>query len=169
VEVDELSKVQRKSRAEDSPAKGAVLVVGLDSLMTHLARCCKPAPPDLIQGFVTRGKGVSIHRQYCPNFKQLIAKDAGRVIQVAWGRSDALSAAFYPVDVALEANDRQGLLRDVSEVFAKERMNVVGVQTQSIKGVAWMTFTVEINDALKLEKVLKLVREVSGVRAVRRR
>ena len=169
VEIDELSKVQRKSRAEDAPAKGAVLVVGLDSLMTQLARCCKPAPPDLIQGFVTRGKGVSIHRQTCPNFKQLIAKDVGRVIQVAWGRSDAANAAFYPVDVALEANDRQGLLRDISEVFAKERMNVVGVQTQSIKGVAWMTFTVEINDASKLEKVLKLVREVSGVRAARRR
>lgn len=169
IETDTLNKVQRKSRAEDTPAKGAVLVVGLDSLMTQLARCCKPAPPDLIQGFVTRGKGVSIHRERCPNFKQLIAKDAGRVIQVAWGRSEAANAAFYPVDVALEANDRQGLLRDISEVFAKERMNVVGVQTQSIKAVAWMTFTVEINDASKLEKVLKLVREVSGVRAARRR
>ncbi len=169
-DVDDISSlVTKKSKVNDSSKKGAVLVVGLDSLMTQLARCCKPAPPDLIKGFVTRGKGVSIHRHNCSNFKQLEAREPDRVIVVAWGTPQAQSPIYYPVDVALEANDRQGLLRDVSEVFAKERMNVVGVQTQSIKGVAWMTFTVEINDALRLEKVLGLVKEVKGVRAVRRR
>ena len=169
-DVDDISSlVTKKSKVNDSSKKGAVLVVGLDSLMTKLARCCKPAPPDLIKGFVTRGKGVSIHRHNCSNFKQLEAREPDRVIVVAWGTPQAQSPIYYPVDVALEANDRQGLLRDVSEVFAKERMNVVGVQTQSIKGVAWMTFTVEINDALRLEKVLGLVKEVKGVRAVRRR
>ncbi len=169
-QLDDISAlVTKKSKVNESSKKGAVLVVGLDSLMTQLARCCKPAPPDLIKGFVTRGKGVSIHRQNCSNFKQLEAKEPDRVIVVAWGSPNAQSPIYYPVDVALEANDRQGLLRDVSEIFAKERMNVVGVQTQSIKGVAWMTFTVEINDALRLEKVLGLVKEVKGVRAVRRR
>jgi len=165
--VDELSKLKKRSRAEDNTSKGALLVVGMDSLLTQLARCCKPAPPDAIQGFVTRGKGVSIHRQNCPNFKQLVIKDADRVIQVQWGNTQSL--AFYPVDVALEAYDRQGLLRDISEVFAKERMNVVGVQTQTIKGVAWMTFTVEVQDSSKVDKVLSIVKEVKGVRAVRRR
>jgi GTP pyrophosphokinase len=167
--VDDISLVSKKSKVNESSKKGAVLVVGLDSLMTQLARCCKPAPPDLIKGFVTRGKGVSIHRQNCSNFKQLEVKEPDRVIVVAWGSSQAQNPIYYPVDVALEANDRQGLLRDVSEVFAKERMNVVGVQTQSIKGIAWMTFTVEINDALRLEKVLLSVQEIKGVRAVRRR
>jgi GTP pyrophosphokinase len=167
--VDDISLVSKKSKVNESSKKGAVLVVGLDSLMTQLARCCKPAPPDLIKGFVTRGKGVSIHRQNCSNFKQLEFKEPDRVIVVAWGSSQAQNPIYYPVDVALEANDRQGLLRDVSEVFAKERMNVVGVQTQSIKGIAWMTFTVEINDALRLEKVLLSVQEIKGVRAVRRR
>ena len=168
--LDDISAlVTKKSRVNESSKKGAVLVVGLDSLMTQLARCCKPAPPDLIKGFVTRGKGVSIHRQNCSNFKQLESKEPDRVIVVAWGAPNLQTPIYYPVDVALEANDRQGLLRDVSEIFAKERMNVVGVQTQSIKGVAWMTFTVEINDALRLEKVLGLVKEVRGVRAVRRR
>ena len=167
--VDDISLVSKKSKVNESSNKGAVLVVGLDSLMTQLARCCKPAPPDLIKGFVTRGKGVSIHRQNCSNFKQLEIKEPDRVIVVAWGLSQAQNPIYYPVDVALEANDRQGLLRDISEVFAKERMNVVGVQTQSIKGIAWMTFTVEINDALKLEKVLVLVKEIKGVRAARRR
>ena len=167
--LDDISLVSKKSKVNESSKKGAVLVVGLDSLMTQLARCCKPAPPDLIKGFVTRGKGVSIHRQNCSNFKQLEFKEPDRVIVVAWGSSQAQNPIYYPVDVALEANDRQGLLRDVSEVFAKERMNVVGVQTQSIKGIAWMTFTVEINDALRLEKVLLSVQEIKGVRAVRRR
>jgi GTP pyrophosphokinase len=164
---DEVSKLKKRSKADEQTGKGALLVVGMDSLLTQLARCCKPAPPDAIQGFVTRGKGVSIHRQNCPNFKQLLFKDADRVIQVQWGK--AQTQAFYPVDVALEAFDRQGLLRDISEVFAKERMNVVGVQTQTIKGVAWMTFTVEVQDSSKVEKVLGIVREVKGVRAVRRR
>ena len=165
--LDEVSKLKKRSKADEQTGKGALLVVGMDSLLTQLARCCKPAPPDAIQGFVTRGKGVSIHRQNCPNFKQLLFKDADRVIQVQWGK--AQTQAFYPVDVALEAFDRQGLLRDISEVFAKERMNVVGVQTQTIKGVAWMTFTVEVQDSSKVEKVLGIVREVKGVRAVRRR
>jgi GTP pyrophosphokinase len=97
----------------------------------------------------------------------LVIKDADRVIQVQWGNTQSM--AFYPVDVALEAYDRQGLLRDISEVFAKERMNVVGVQTQTIKGVAWMTFTVEVQDSSKVDKVLSIVKEVKGVRAVRRR
>ena len=78
-------------------------------------------------------------------------------------------SAVYPVDVAVEASDRQGLLRDISEVFAKEKMNVIGVQTQSLKGTAWMTFTVEVVSSAKLNKVLGVVALVKGVRWARRR
>jgi GTP pyrophosphokinase len=145
------------------------LVVGVDSLLTQLSRCCKPAPPDVISGFVTRGKGVSIHRQDCSNFRELAARHGERVIEVRWGEHKGADASVYPVDVAVEAFDRQGLLRDISEVFAKEKMNVIGVQTQSVKGTAWMTFTVEIGDAVSLSKVLGTVRGVKGVRAARRR
>ena len=159
----------KKARAPSDAPKGGVLVVGVDSLMTQLARCCKPAPPDDIGGFVTRGKGVSIHRLDCSSFRQTAARHPERIIDVAWGRPRADGAALYPVDVSVEAIDRQGLLRDISEVFAKEKMNVVGVQTQSVKGVAWMTFTVEITDSQRLAKVLTQVREVAGVRAARRR
>jgi GTP pyrophosphokinase len=146
-----------------------VLVVGVDSLLTQLSRCCKPAPPDAISGFVTRGKGVSIHRQDCSNFRELALRHGERVIEVRWGEHKGADASVYPVDVAVEAFDRQGLLRDISEVFAKEKMNVIGVQTQSVKGTAWMTFTVEIGDAVSLSKVLGTVRGVKGVRAARRR
>ncbi|MBK6006457.1 bifunctional (p)ppGpp synthetase/guanosine-3',5'-bis(diphosphate) 3'-pyrophosphohydrolase [Ramlibacter ginsenosidimutans] len=160
----------KKSRATPAKApRGGVLVVGVDSLMTQLAKCCKPAPPDAIAGFVTRGKGVSIHRSDCGSFRQIAARSPERVIEVEWGRPKAGEAAVYPVDVAVEAGDRQGLLRDISEVFAKEKMNVVGVQSQSVKGLAWMTFTVEIADSQRLGKVLSIVRDVAGVRSARRR
>jgi GTP pyrophosphokinase len=159
----------KKSKPTKPSENGGVLVVGIDSLMTQLAKCCKPAPPDEIKGFVTRGKGVSIHREDCSNFAQIERKNPDRVIEVAWGHANITQPLAYQVDVSIEAFDRQGLLRDISEVFAKEKMNVVGVQTQSIKEVAWMTFTVEVIDTRKLNKVLGLIGEVKGVRNARRR
>ncbi|MDZ7892408.1 MAG: bifunctional (p)ppGpp synthetase/guanosine-3',5'-bis(diphosphate) 3'-pyrophosphohydrolase [Rhodoferax sp.] len=152
-----------------SGGKGGVLVVGIDSLMTQLAKCCKPAPPDLISGFVTRGKGVSVHRSDCSNLRNMVQRSGDRLIDVEWGAPSGKDGNVYPVDVAVEANDRQGLLRDISEVFAKEKMNVIGVQTQSVKGTAWMTFTVEVAESGRLTRVLKIVNELSGVRSARRR
>ena len=159
----------RKARSGDNPSKGGLLVVGVDSLMTQLAKCCKPAPPDAIVGFVTRGKGVSVHRADCSNLAEMVAKNGERLIDVEWGLGQATDSAVYPVDVAITAQDRQGLLRDISEVFTKEKMNVTGVQTQSIKGIAWMTFTVEVADSGHLQKVLSLVLELPGVRSARRK
>ena len=159
----------RKPRSGENPSKGGLLVVGVDSLMTQMAKCCKPAPPDAIVGFVTRGKGVSVHRADCSNLAEMIAKNGERLVDVEWGLSQASHGSVYPVDVAVQAQDRTGLLRDISEVFTKEKMNVIGVQTQSIKGTAWMTFTVEVSDSGRLHKVLGLVAELPGVRSARRR
>lgn len=159
----------KKPRSTEKAPKGGVLVVGVESLMTQLAKCCKPAPPDEIRGFVTRGKGVSVHRADCSNFREMAARNGERVIEVEWGTPKSVDAAVYPVDVAVEAADRQGLLRDISEVFTKDKMNVIGVQTQSVKGTAWMTFTVETSDSGRLNKVLGVVAEVAGVRSARRR
>jgi len=160
----------KKPRLPSHSAKGGVLVVGVDSLMTQLAKCCKPAPPDLISGFVTRGRGVSVHRADCSNLRNMVQRSGDRVIDVEWGAgSSGRDAAVYPVDVSVQANDRQGLLRDISEVFAKEKMNVIGVQTQSVKGTAWMTFTVEVAESGRLSKVLGIVGELNGVKSARRR
>ena len=167
VPQDEL--LLKKPRVPSHSGKGGVLVVGVDSLMTQLAKCCKPAPPDLITGFVTRGKGVSVHRSDCSNLRNMIQRSGDRCIDVAWGSNSGKDASVYPVDVAVEASDRQGLLRDISEVFAKEKMNVIGVQTQSVKGTAWMTFTVEVAESGRLTKVLGIVAELRGVRSARRR
>jgi GTP pyrophosphokinase len=159
----------RKPRSEAPTGKGGVLVVGVESLLTTLARCCKPAPPDAIGGYVTKGKGVAVHRADCSSFRQLAGRHPERVIAVAWGQPSAEKAPVYPVDVAVEALDRQGLLRDISEVFAKEKTNVIGVNTQTVRGTAWMTFTVEVSDSARLAQVLGAVAQVPGVRAARRR
>ncbi len=173
--VDEYQPIKKARQSERSgkQGKGNVLVVGIDSLLTQLARCCKPAPPDEILGFVTKGKGVSIHRQDCSNFRNMANGSPDRVIEVKWSSPKTPDGSVYPVDVAVEAADRQGLLRDISEVFAKEKMNVIGVQTQSVKdnrgGTAWMTFTVEVAQSGRLNQVLGMVAEVAGVRSARRR
>ena len=175
----------KQSRAGQS----GVLVVGVESLMTTLSRCCRPAPPDEIGGFVTRGKGVAVHRRDCSNFRHMHQTSPDRVIPVAWGpvHSSSFSEGkqgrgslasgpgvpLYPLDVSIEAQDRQGLLRDISEVFARERVNVTGVNTRSVKdgggGTAWMTFTVELSDTRRLQQVLRQVADVPGVRSARRR
>ncbi|HEX5685392.1 MAG TPA: bifunctional (p)ppGpp synthetase/guanosine-3',5'-bis(diphosphate) 3'-pyrophosphohydrolase [Ideonella sp.] len=171
-ETDEMPAL-RRSRADATGAKGGVLVVGVESLLTSLARCCRPAPPDAIGGFVTRGKGVAIHRRDCSNFRHMAERMPERVIAVEWGTPPKDRDAAYPVDVSIEASDRQGLLRDISEVFAKEKMNVTGVKTQSVRDIegktAWMTFTVEVADASRLRQVMAQVARVSGVRHVRRK
>jgi len=156
-------------RARSEGGHGGVLVVGVDSLLTQLAKCCKPAPPDEIRGFVTRGKGVSVHRADCINLRQLLMQHPERVIDVAWGRPKGGEPLLYPVDVSVEAADRVGLLRDVLEVFAKDKLNVVSAQTQTVKGAVWMTLTVEVSDASRLGKVLATVAALPGVRRAQRR
>lgn len=179
VEAEPQEPPVRKARSKfGSPGhRGGVLVVGLGSLMTQLAKCCRPAPPDSISGFVTRGKGVSVHRSDCSSFRELQIRHPERVIDVAWeqhapgsgGAGSGTGTSLYPVDVMVQANDRQGLLRDISDVFAREKTNVIGVLTQTVKDTASMTFTVEVSDAGHLTRVLGLVLGVTGVRWARRR
>ncbi|MGB6054298.1 MAG: ACT domain-containing protein, partial [Burkholderiaceae bacterium] len=166
-EPDEVA-ITRKSRASSvaQGAKSGVLVVGTDGLLTQLAKCCKPAPPDAIVGFVTRGKGVSIHRASCKNFAQMQLRAPERVIQTTWGRPAA--DTVYPVDLFVLANDRQGLLRDISDVLLREKINVIGVSTQSAKGQARMAFTAEIGSTAQLQKALSVIRDVAGVLEARR-
>lgn len=144
--------------------KSGVLVVGVDSLMTQLARCCRPAPPDDIVGFVTRGRGVSIHRRDCHSFVGLSTTQPERIIEVTWG---ATGEALYPVDISIQAQENPNLLRDVSEVFARLRLNVVGVNTQSRRSLSHMVFTVEVNSGEQIQRALTALNEIPGVEAVR--
>ncbi len=154
----------RKSRAAAGAGQGAILIVGVDKLLTQIGRCCKPIPPDAIVGFVTRGKGVSIHRVECANFRNMAARSPERAIEAAWGATgSALAEAIYPVDVRVDAGDRQGLLRDISELLARQKINVTAVKTQSKNGVARMRFTLELAGGESLQKILLLLRDVPGV------
>jgi GTP pyrophosphokinase len=151
----------KKSRAGASD----VLVVGVDKLLTQIGRCCKPMPPDPIAGFVTRGKGVSIHRLTCKNFRNMSARNPERVIDTDWGgKTDTM----YPIDLHVEAADRQGLLRDISDVFSREKINVTSVKTLSKAGSASMAFTVELAGAGAMQRMLNQLGDVPGVISVRR-
>lgn len=154
----QLSRSQQGSRSN-------VLVVGVDSLMTQLARCCHPAPPDEIVGFVTRGRGVTIHRMDCPNVKNLAANDHERMIEVSWGNQ---ADAVYPVDIYIVARDRQGLLKDISEVLLREKLNIIGINTVNVKGDAHMRFSIEIHSSGDLTRALTQLREIKGILSARR-
>src|SRR5690606_29655358 len=140
--------------------KSGVLVVGVDSLMTQLARCCRPAPPDDIVGFVTRGRGVSIHRHDCSSYAALAARHPERLIDVDWGNT---GEALYPVDISIHAQERANLLRDLSEVFAKLRLNVISVNTHSRRSLAHMVFTIEVKSGEQIGRALAALNELAGV------
>lgn len=154
----------KKSRIESSGSRG-ILIVGVDRLMTQLARCCKPAPPDAICGFVARGKGVSIHRADCSNFTHLRERNPERVIETRWGDTQD---GLFAVDVEIEAGDRSGLLRDIGEVFSREKANVTASRTSTRKQLARMSFTIEISSLPTLARTLEALREVKGVVSARR-
>jgi GTP pyrophosphokinase len=142
---------------------GGVLIVGVDKLLTVLARCCKPVPPDAIVGFVTRGRGVTIHRQDCGNVARLPHE---RLIEADWGRS---GAERYPVDVEILAGSHPALMRDVLEVFTREKVRVVSSASHSQDLSARMLFTLEVEDQSQLRRILAAVRDLQGVESARRR
>jgi GTP pyrophosphokinase len=161
--------VPRKSKAGGK--SDGVLIVGMDRLLTQLGRCCKPAPPDLIKGSITRGKGISIHRVQCPNFAGMARLNPERVIAADWGenaRSKEAGGAAYPVDISVECTDRTGLLRDISEVLSRESINVSAVNTISRQRTAYMYFTIEVKDVAQLQRALMLIGEIPSVLSARR-
>ncbi|HAF56518.1 MAG TPA: GTP pyrophosphokinase [Thauera sp.] len=154
--------VVSRSRSGDNQDK--ILIVGVGKLMTSLSRCCKPAPPDAIEGFVTRGRGISIHRVDCSDFQELARKHSERVIPAEWGeKAHDNRTALYQVDISVQAMDRQGLLRDISEVLSREKLNVIAVNTLTKKGTAYMRFTMEVGGIKQVQRAITLIREVSGV------
>ena len=159
-----------QARASRAPAdESRVLIVGVGKLMTQLGRCCKPVPPDEIGGFVTRGKGVSVHRVACSNFRNMITRHPERMISAEWGGAPEIKSAgreaggVYPVGILVESQDRHGLLRDLSEILSRDKINVTSVRTHSRSGLAMMEFTVEVKDAAQLSKTLHQISECPGV------
>jgi len=158
------------------PAKGGdVLVVGVDSLLTQLARCCRPVPPDAIAGFVTQGRGVSIHRRSCRTFRGLLERAPERVIQTAWSaavagepQKDDVKRVF-PADLAVTGLDRPELMRELFEILTRQGVHVIDLRKSARKGLAQILLTVEVKDSEVLRIVQNSLEEVKGVTQVRRR
>lgn len=164
VPISETS-IVKKSKIQ-SGGKNGVLVGGEGGLLTNLAKCCKPAPPDLIVGFVTRDKGVSIHRQGCADFEHLATQSPEKVMTASWAGIDA--GQMFAIDIEVRAQDRNGLLRDVSDALARHKVNVTAVHTQTRDLEASMRFTLEVKKVDELPRVLASLAEVKGVSGVMR-
>ena len=145
-----------------SANRDQVKVQGVGNLLTHMAGCCKAVPGDAIAGFITQGRGVSIHRSDCGRLIHLLDISPERVIEVSWGASPEDS---YQVEIAIEAYDRQGLLRDVTEMLANARINVLGIQTQSNRKshTATMRLTVEVQNLGSLSRLLERLNRLKNI------
>lgn len=150
-----------------SATKGRVLVVGVDRIMTALARCCKPAPPDVIKGFVTRGRGVSVHRESCPTLARMMAGSPERVIETEWGNSDVApdgaSDGGYLVDATIVATPSGTLNRDIAEVLAREKIQLTKLDSFPKTDLLTLVLSLQVSDGAQLKRVLTMLRELKGV------
>ncbi|KPN72450.1 bifunctional (p)ppGpp synthetase/guanosine-3',5'-bis(diphosphate) 3'-pyrophosphohydrolase [Neisseria sp. 83E34] len=163
-QVSETSIVKRSKIKSDN--KNGILIDGEEGLLTTLAKCCKPAPPDDIIGFVTRERGISVHRTNCPSFQNLAKQSPDKVLPASWAKIQ--DGQVFAVDIEVRAQDRSGLLRDVSETLARHKINVTAVQTHSRDLEASMRFTLEVKQVSELPRVLTSLSEVKGVLSVTR-
>ena len=153
-----------KSATAPVSASG-ILIEGVGNLMTKMAKCCKPAPPDVIVGYVTRDRGVTIHRKDCSAILRMPEQRRDRVLSAQWGGKQKSN---FSVDIEVIAHDRQGLLRDISDLFAKEKVNVTRVNSYSKQNQATMQFSIEIADLEQLSHLLALLHQVSNVMSAKR-
>ena len=160
-ETAEEEEQPQRRRPQRKPRGKGVIVEGMEDLLVRLARCCTPVPGDPIVGFLTRGRGVSVHREDCPNTKSLAANDEGRMIQVWW--DDRRSGTFV-VSIQIEALDRTKLLRDVTAAISDQGISIVSSSTRSGKdGIAALNFSFELADPSHLEHVIQSVRQIDSV------
>ncbi len=150
-----------RQRAELRP-EGDISIYGVGNLMTQMAKCCHPLPGDPIVGYITMGRGVTIHRQDCANALQLQEQEAHRMIEVSWGHD---LAETYPVEVLIQAYDRPGLLRDITLLLANEKINVLSLSTRTSKeaNLANMVLTIAVTDLTLLGRVLAKIMQLPNV------
>ena len=158
---------RRHSRRRDTKPN-SVAITGVGDLMCNFARCCRPVPPEPIIGYITQGRGVSIHRQDCGNFLGLHQRYPERTLETSWGESDAAS---YPVDLTLHAFDRSGLIRDITAVLADEEANVMDLKSHADKESLQviMELSVEIRDLPTLSTAITRLEQLPNVVSVRRK
>jgi GTP pyrophosphokinase len=159
--------IPRPRQRPRATGDGDIRISGVGNLLTQIAGCCKPVPPEPILGYITRGRGVSVHRNDCANVLRLRVEDRARVIDVAWEES---GKDTYPVALQLSAYDRAGLLRDITAVVASEEVNVAGLssKTSPREQMAHVRLTVEVTDLAQLSRVMDRLTHLANVVEVRR-
>ncbi|MDH5648291.1 MAG: GTP diphosphokinase [Gammaproteobacteria bacterium] len=152
--------------ARDVP--GAIKIHGVGNLLTHMGRCCKPVPGDAIVGYITLGRGVTVHRSDCPNVLRHSTESPDRLVEVGWGAS---GGSAYPVDIIIVAYDRSGLLNDITTLLRNESINVLAANTNTdkVRHIARMQLTLEINDIDTLSRVLGKIQHIPNVTEVSRK
>ena len=152
----------KQHRQSTKTSTSQIDVRGVGNLLTTMANCCKPVPGDEIIGFITRGKGVSIHRKDCTNIININEDDSVRLIEVDWGGEEADA---YPVGLIINAIDRQGLLGDITTTLTNEKINVIAVNSLSDKKeqTARMLVTIEIHDLQQLTRIMDKISQLSNV------
>ncbi|PIE83212.1 MAG: GTP diphosphokinase [Candidatus Contendobacter odensis] len=155
----------RRTRTTDS-GKHDIKIYGVGQLLTQMAQCCQPVPFEPIIGYITQGRGVTIHRQDCTNFLSLAMQSSDRVIDVGWGETPATCS----VDIMILAYDRPGLLRDITAVLSNEEVNVLGVNTQTDQktSIARMALKLKITDVVQLSQLLDKISQLHNVAEVYR-
>ena len=145
-----------------APEGDSVSVLGLKGLLTNMARCCNPAPGDDIVGYITRGRGATIHRRDCPNILRI--RDRERLVQVTWGEPKTT----YPVPVRMKAYDRDGLMRDVSTLIADEGVSMSKVNVETHRNLAVFDLVLEVRDIVQLSRILDRLENLTNVMEVQR-
>lgn len=153
-ELDEKKRPRRSGQG--------IRVKGVENLLVRFSKCCNPVPGDQIIGFITRGKGVSIHRMDCPN---ILTEEQERIIEVEWDRA---SQGTYAVDIEIEANDRVNLLTDVLNAISELKLYLNAAKARSKKGTAYINLTLEITNSEQIQSIFKRVGQVEGVQRVYR-
>lgn len=168
-EKDRRVQIQTRRKSGERVKGGSeISIMGVGDLATNLARCCKPVPFDPIVGYITRGRGITIHRRNCKNISRFRSKENERLIDVEWAEG---TSQIYPVDIYVKAFDRQGLLRDITEILSNDKLNVIAVNTLSDRKthVANMTLTVEVQDVEQLSRALSRIDQLPNVMEVLRK
>ena len=162
--LEELSKAKTDRKAK--PSSNGIIVKGIDNCLVKLSKCCNPLPGDEIIGYITKGRGVSVHRKDCVNVKDLL-KEENRIIDVSWVEE---KQASYNVDIEISANDRSGLLADITKALSAAKANIVGINAKTGKDrIAIIELTLETKNIDELNSILKAIRKVDSVYEVTRK
>lgn len=165
---EQLDRLLAKPKRQSSQAvKSDITVLGVGNLKTSMANCCRPVPGEAIVGFITQGRGVTVHRQDCPNILQLRLDEPQRIIEVEWGER---AQTRYPVTIEIQAWDRSGLLRDVTGLLGNEKVNVLAVNTltDTEEGIARLRITLEVDGLESLGRLFSRIQQLPNVTEVRR-